>query len=628
MSRTKVTPPDQISPSMIEEIVQRLRRNRPVRTRFAPWGRVHIDRQLPFLCLYRRPPGRPDPGTDHLLLGEASYLLADGGMPHELLKELVKAIVRPQGEAFGAFLLLELWAGQEKDCTFRIHAPKLRVPSFLLEVMETALLDIPIEGADIRVGLRYGQRWAPPGLERLFSEGELGGLGAVMMGLEVKPVFRDPQSAELFPFELKALRQGLAKALKKAFFLFSHDYTSHRPIHYAELGARTFTSAVREVDRRLADIDRRFDLLLHVTPVNTEAAWNQLKGSGFGRAPEFLYRPRNIDPSLLKRQLHAIALERIEDPTLAHLFETKRDELDRQLTMVEDRGTKRFLRGSQQVYGELDPDLLCLARELLDRLPPRARDDHASRSLDAEAFARRAQEELAHYRSQDPSLASAVTIRADVPGLMVSRGQFLVGRSASVAEARTEATLAHELGTHVLTHHNGRSQPFAQLHTGMARYESLQEGLGVLAEYLVGGLSRPRLRLLAGRVLAVHCLSEGASFVETFRTLWRSEGFRQKDAFMIAMRVYRGGGLTKDAIYLEGLVKLIDYLSQGGDLELLYLGKVAFEHLSIIEELRWRQILSPGPLRPLYLDRPGVASRLERVRRGISVVDLVEVHLG
>jgi len=44
------------------------------------------------------------------------------------------------------------------------------------------------------------------------------------------------------------------------------------------------------------------------------------------------------------------------------------------------------------------------------------------------------------------------------------------------------------------------------------RFEALQEGLAVVAEYLVGGLNRSRMRLLAGRVRAVASLVAGADF--------------------------------------------------------------------------------------------------------------------
>lgn len=45
----------------------------------------------------------------------------------------------------------------------------------------------------------------------------------------------------------------------------------------------------------------------------------------------------------------------------------------------------------------------------------------------------------------------------------------------------------------------------------------------MLSEYLVGGLSKPRLRLLAGRVWAVHMMLE-ATFIDTFK-LTKDHGF-------------------------------------------------------------------------------------------------------
>ena len=41
------------------------------------------------------------------------------------------------------------------------------------------------------------------------------------------------------------------------------------------------------------------------------------------------------------------------------------------------------------------------------------------------------------------------------------------------------------------------------------------------------------------------------------------------------MRIYRGGGLTKDAVYLRGLLQILRYLREGGELEPLFVGKVA-----------------------------------------------------
>ena len=211
----------------------------------------------------------------------------------------------------------------------------------------------------------------------------------------------------------------------------------------------------------------------------------------------------------------------------------------------------------------------------------------------------------------------------DISGILVSKGKFLIASDARVPRLRVAATLAHEIGTHVVTYYNGRQQPLCEFYTGMAGYESLQEGLAVLAEYLAGGLSRPRLRLLAGRVIAVQSIYQGADFIETFRVLHDQYGFNQATAFNIAMRVYRGGGYTKDAGYLRGLKNLLSYLGQGGDLEMLLIGKVSHQHLALVEELRWRKVLKATALRPLYLDRPETQHKLALLRRNVSVLDLI-----
>jgi uncharacterized protein (TIGR02421 family) len=176
----------------------------------------------------------------------------------------------------------------------------------------------------------------------------------------------------------------------------------------------------------------------------------------------------------------------------------------------------------------------------------------------------------------------------------------------------------------VLTYHNGRAQRFRLLASGLAGYDSLQEGLAVLAEYLVGGLNAPRLRLLAGRVVAARCLVDGASFVDTFRVLHHEHGFAGRIAFTITVRTHRSGGLTKDAVYLRGLRQILEYLARGGELAPLYVGKIAVEHISIIRELTWRGVLLPPPMTPRYLDDPDAQARLIDLRQGRTVVDLLQ----
>ena len=97
-------------------------------------GRLHIDRQLPFLCVYRQPPEYGDAGTERLVKGEASYLIApDEPRFRKSVSNLVRGVVATLSPQFGAFLIVEIWAtpdgGQANDPavptvlpTFTIHA--------------------------------------------------------------------------------------------------------------------------------------------------------------------------------------------------------------------------------------------------------------------------------------------------------------------------------------------------------------------------------------------------------------------------------------------------------------------------------------------------------------------------
>ena len=209
-------------------------------------------------------------------------------------------------------------------------------------------------------------------------------------------------------------------------------------------------------------------------------------------------------------------------------------------------------------------------------------------------------------------------------GVLVSQGNLLLNRNQKIAENRVEALLAHEVSTHILTYFNGQAQPFHQLYGGLPDYEELQEGLAVLAEYLTGGLTVPRLRMLAARVVAAGMITDGAEFAEVFNVLYKNYGFAQRTAFNISLRIFRGGGLLKDMVYLRGLMRVLDYLGNGGAFEPLLLGKFGADHLHIIRELQWRKVLVEPSLTPRYLGKPEVKEKLERVQQGLSLQDLIE----
>jgi len=622
-----------IDDRLIEAVTRRLGDDLRIRRTLPEGGRLHIDRPLPFLCVYRRPPDGDD-GTDRLVTTEASYLVGSASSRQTPgLKRLVEAVVATVAPEFGAFLVVEIMAGPPSDPEgtegrvarpgFHLIAPRRDELDEFLDTFEEALARVRLRGrrADVRVS--ESGRVLPKGITGLISADAARRANCVVLGLEVAPVYRDPNTGDVYPLVLRELRRRLSPALKRSFYAFTHKLTTQRPRHFHVLGRRAVVRAVWDVDRKLSDVAESFDLLLQLTPVNTEQAWNSFRRRSYERAPVFRYRPSPVDPMLLKRRLFSVPLERVEDPAIYGLLRETQVELDRKLTLLLDINSPRFLHGSMQVYGEMGDETLDTAEALLDKIPPRSRENTREGHLDAAAFAERAREEIAHYERQWADIAAGVEVRADIAsGLMVSHGNLLIGAGTRIPASRAEALLSHEIGTHVLTYHNGRAQLFRQLYSGLAGYEALQEGLAVLAEYLVGGLSRPRLRLLAARVVAVRRLIDGASFVDTFRELVGERGFDRRTAFMITMRVYRGGGLTKDAVYLQGLIDVLKYVGGGGDLKPLFVGKIAAHHVPVVRELTWRGVLRAAPMMPRYLENESARKRLAALGHGTTVLEL------
>lgn len=423
---------------------------------------------------------------------------------------------------------------------------------------------------------------------------------------------------------LRTMRRRFDLALRRGIFEFVDGQTTHSPPHYHALGRRAVVKAVWEIDEQLAAVSNTFDFLLQITPVNSNAAWRDFQASNFEREPDFHYLPTPMDPAVLKRQLYKIPAERVEDPALHHLFQEKQEELDRKITMLQDRDTPSFLYGSLQLYGRISDNLVDLAKCVLDETASRSREEAKGNFVTPVEFAKQAKTEFSYYREKHDGFTAKVSVSSKVAGLMVSRGRLLINDSAALPASRVNALLQHEVGTHLLTYFNGRAQPFRQLYSGLAGYEELQEGLAVVAEYLVGGLSRPRIRQLAARVIAAHMVSDGATFVDTFRTLDRTFDFSQRAAYMITMRVFRGGGLTKDAIYLRGLQAMLKYLAKGGSLDPLFVGKMAAEHIPLVRELQLRKVLHEAPLKPRYMDDDDALQRLEHLRQGATVLELAK----
>ncbi|MEN3122489.1 tyrosine/phenylalanine carboxypeptidase domain-containing protein [Janibacter sp. LM] len=359
------------------------------------------------------------------------------------------------------------------------------------------------------------------------------------------------------------------------------------------------------IDHALAQMSGSMRFLLDVTPVNADDIKAEFV-AGRVSEPRFVYRELEADQEVLKQVVTNIDVSQVEDTTLASLLRAKHRELLLQIDMLMARDSDVFRQLSTELYGGTSPRLREQAENILAAVPT---PETKGEGVTAEEFHGLAQAEIDHYTGIDPGIDIHAEVRDDVNGVVVSGNTLLIDPDATVQRARADALLQHEVGTHLVTQVNGSAQPIQVLGTGLAGYDETQEGLAVLAEIGCGGLTPFRLRQLAARVVTVHRMTGGSSFVEAWEGLVDA-GFPEASAFTTTMRAYRSGGLTKDAIYLRGLVDLLDHLRGGGTLDRLWLGKFSLDDLPLIDSLDEAGILNPPRILPRWLDDPATADRL------------------
>jgi len=213
-----------------------------------------------------------------------------------------------------------------------------------------------------------------------------------------------------------------------------------------------------------------------------------------------------------------------------------------------------------------------------------------------------------------------------------------LNQNAQFSQRDIEQLVQHEAAIHVATGLNGRNQDslpmFASSHAGTTR---TQEGLAVFAEFITGSMDVNRMRRLSDRMIAIQMASEGADFIEVYRYFVRQEGVDKEQAFDNTQRVFRGGVIhggapfTKDIVYLDGLVRVHNFMRVAVTLKrtelipLLFVGKIDLDDISIINKLHESGLCKPAMFVPTWVEDMSFLFSYMAYSGFLNSVDLTEV---
>jgi uncharacterized protein (TIGR02421 family) len=321
--------------------------------------------------------------------------------------------------------------------------------------------------------------------------------------------------------------------------------------------------------------------------------------------------------------------------------------------MVRNLGKPEFHECSTELYGapalapkDLGQTPLELAqrlRRIIDQMNHIDLGAPSNPSASPEDVARRMRKAVDEFFGDEaPAIELVDSLSANATA---GPDRIRIRSTAHFTDRDVEQLVHHEAGIHVTTGLNGRHQTdlpiLASSHPGTTR---TQEGLAVFAEFITGCMDLDRLSRLADRVLGIDMAVRGADFIEVYRHfLEKRQGddkrvdelTLKKAAYEQTRRVFRGGVLTggapftKDVVYLDGLLRVHDFLrsvvaaGRADVLSLLFCGKLDLEDVPVLCQLAEMGLVRPPKfLPPWAADRRFLVSYLaysgflNRVRMG------------
>ncbi|MBS9463424.1 DUF1704 domain-containing protein [Flagellimonas sp. 389] len=339
-----------------------------------------------------------------------------------------------------------------------------------------------------------------------------------------------------------------------------------------------------EIDANLDRLVRRIELLNYINPLNIEKEKQRFFASKFTAEPNFKYPKLKFNPYKLHRLFFSQRLERIADDRLRQLYQDVIYHYANMIQCIETIGKgKNFYYNSLRVYGTPRERDVQNARFILHFA-----DEPVSSDMEKVFSPNEAKAYFLDFSKQyDFPLQVRFSTHIAADAMVSNSSQTLVIKKNAKFSKNQLLTLAnHEIGVHLVTTYNGLLQPLKIFSNGLAKNVETQEGLAVFSEYMGGALTLKRLKELAYRVLAADSLIKGYSFADTFDLIHGQYKLNRHEAFAITLRAHRGGGFTKDRLYLSGLSKIYRKYQKEESLDVLFTGKVALENEDVIRYLK------------------------------------------
>lgn len=340
-----------------------------------------------------------------------------------------------------------------------------------------------------------------------------------------------------------------------------------------------------KIDFTLNKLVQKIELLNYINPINIEAEKRSFFSSKYNVNPNFKYRKIDFNAHELQQHLFSQDIDSIRDEETRNFYRDVIYDYSGLVQCIETIGKgQKFYYNALKSFGTPTEKDVENAKFILH---------FEDEEYDSEMFPVFNAEEAASYfeeftKQYNFKFNIRFSTKISAAAMVQNNTQTLLLKKNHRFSANQLKVLAnHEIGVHLVTTFNGLNQSLKIFHNGFPNNVETQEGLAVFSEYMSGCLTLYRLKELSYRVMAADSLRKGFSFCDTFDLLHNQYKLNREEAYNISLRAHRGGGFTKDYMYLTGLKKVYTIFQKKESLAPLLAGKVAIENVNIVH--KWQK---------------------------------------
>lgn len=422
----------------------------------------------------------------------------------------------------------------------------------------------------------------------------------LVLATEIQKIFMNEDTGEAYPMVIQTLAKGFKNAIINNTTFFVNSLTNINIQKKGDLLHGDLPPELIKLDKDLYELVKNFEILSFVNPTNIEQEKKKFFAAKFNYNPEFKYKPLTLDPHEFKSKMYQLNVENIDDIHVKQVYIDIISAYADKVDMLANLGKEKFLYNSLRYFGEpsekdiANANFLMYCKEL-----PQFQDQ---KLLDYDEVKRIFTEEGKKYGFEF-HIKQVTHIPSDALVINSEKTMYLK-KGALFTPTRLNALLHHEIGVHMVTTMNANLQPLHFLSIGLPRNTYTQEGLAIMSELKSGCLTITRLKELGLRVLAVQCLTKGLDFKTTYQKLYNEHQIDADKLYYLVTRVYRGGGFTKDYLYLRGFKQILRMSEQGVNLNNLFLGKTTHNYLTLLNEFVDRGFLNAPKYKCFAFEAP------------------------